>query len=234
MACHELDKVLFAEGNPITRRQTVDALRTAGYDVIEATDGTEALRAIYRQRPDLTVLAVDLAVHDGWQVLSRIREVSEMPVMLIGDTQTDRCAVRSLEAGADDFVGTTCSVAEVLARVEALLRRARYEASPAVTVSLGDVRLEIDLDTRTVRSDGVNLAVTPLEFRLLVTFLRHPDQVLSPEQLLQQAWEDGTCIGTERVKFAVARLRTKLTADGSPDPISAVRGFGYRFHPLSA
>ena len=233
MADRQPDKVLVAERDDASRQTLAAALTLAGNDVVEASNGPDTLRAIYRQRPNLAIISLDLAVHSGWQVLSRIREVSEMPVILLGGADVSGEAVRCLAAGADDYVNAACGTEELLGRVAALFRRSR-SAPTAVTVVLGTAPLEIDLDARTVRSDGAELAVTPLEFRLLTTFLRHPNQTLSAEQLLQQAWEDGSCIGTERVKFAVARLRTKLTADGSPDPISAVRGFGYRFHPLSA
>lgn len=228
------NKVLVAEGDAAKRTLIEQSLQAAGYTTVQAGDGAAALRAFYQERPDLMVVATDLVVHDGWQVLSRIREVSEMPVILLGQPDGVNQSVRGLQAGADDYVMHHCPLPELTARVEALVRRAASARPAAVTVVLGTAQLEIDLDARTVHSDGAELAVTPLEFRLLTTFLRHPNQTLSAEQLLQQAWEDGSCVGTERVKFAVARLRTKLTADGSPDPISALRGFGYRFHPLSA
>ena len=234
MECHPLTKVLVANGDPSARAEATGALHAAGHDVVEAGNGADALRAIYRQRPDLAILAIELAVFDGWQVLGRIREVSEMPVILVGASGLDHLAVRGLEAGADDYIDETCSTAELAARVEALYRRARCTSAQAAAAVLGTAQLEIDLGARTVRCAVADLAVTPLEFRLLATFLRHPDQTLSAEQLLQQAWDDETFVGAERVKFAVSRLRKKLTAHGSTDPITAVRGFGYRFHPLAA
>lgn len=233
MPLAEHGTILVAEGDPHRRQLLCESLAAAGYRTIEVPDGAAALRSLYEDRPELVILASDLAVHDCLTVLARIREVSEMPVVVLGNASCDNDAIRSLEAGADDYLALA-ALPELCARVEALFRRSRYARPPAVTVVLGNAHLELDLDAHTVRSDGADVAVTPLEFRLLTVFLRHPDQILSAEQLLHHAWDDQTGIGPERVKFAVARLRSKLTSTGGTDPITAVRGVGYRYHPLSA
>lgn len=234
MSSAEKDLVLLAESDPRQRRLTRNALVAAGYRITEVPDGAAALRSLYEQRPALAILASDLAVYDCWTVLARIREVSEMPVIVIGDAAGAHGAVQSLEAGADDYLAHPAPLPELCARVDALFRRSRCARPTVVTVVLGNGHLELDLDAHTVRSDGDDVAVTPLEFRLLTAFLRHPDQILSATQLLLQAWDDPTGAGPERVKFAVARLRAKLTSGGNADPITAVRGVGYRYHALSA
>jgi DNA-binding response OmpR family regulator len=119
---------------------------------------------------------------------------------------------------------------ELTARVHALLRRLRNTetAAPgATTISDGDVT--VDLEHRSATAHGRDLDLTPIEFRLLATLARHAGQVLSPEQLLEQAWDDPTAVGADRVKFAVLRLRRKLEGAGVASHIETVRGFGYRY-----
>lgn len=228
------ERILVAEASDQHRLAVCETLQNAGYTTFEAVDGAEAMRSLYELRPDLVVLAAWLPVFDGRQVLSRIREISAMPVIMLTDGHTDGEAAYLLVEGADDVIDVSCALPEVAARVEALLRRAHYASQPVEWVVLGDSRLELDLEAHIVRIDGIPVDVTPLDFRLLTTFLKHPDQVLSPVQLLQQAWDDQSPVGPERVKFAVTRLRHKLTSHGLPDPIAAIRGVGYRYQSLVA
>ena len=121
---------------------------------------------------------------------------------------------------------------ELLARVNATLRRQRWSRPDPVEV-FTDGRVAVDFAHHRVTIDGAEVALTPLEHRLLVALVRHANQVLSPEQLLELAWDDPTGVGPDRVKFVVARLRRKLVAvDPATSPIQAVRGFGYRFSTI--
>jgi hypothetical protein len=227
-------KVLLADRDSVGRSAIAASLAELGYVIVHATNGAEALRGLYAERPDVVLMHTDLPIFDGWQVLSRIRELSGIPVLLIGTPDGSNDAVQALHQGADDYVLSGCADTEVVARVESLVRRLHGAHRSTLLMSLGDAHMMVDLEARTVCIDGTEISVTPIEFRLLTTFMRHPDQILSHDQLLRHAWDDQTKVGPERVKFAVARLRRKLTADGSADPISAVRGFGYRYHPLTA
>jgi len=205
-------------------------LERNGFRVASACDGRDGLRLFHDERPDLVVLDVGLPTMDGWTLLERIRELSEVPVLMLTARHTEADKVRGLRAGADDYLTKPFGNQELLARLEALLRRPRGatpEPSNGATFCHGEVR--IDLGAHLVEVAGRRIELTPIEFRLLETLIRHRGQVLSPEQLLRLAWRDPAAIGPDRVKFAVLRLRRKLgwSAEES-SPIETVRGFGYR------
>jgi DNA-binding response OmpR family regulator len=166
---------------------------------------------------------------DGWQVLERLRDVSDVPVLLLTAHGQESDKVRGLRGGADDYLTKPFTNAELVARVEALLRRSAGATSWADEV-YDDGVLRIDPASRRTYVDGAEVRLTPTEFRLLNVLVRHVGAVLSPNQLLAQAWDDPTGIGPERVKFAVLRLRRKLGwTDPDASPIESVRGFGYRY-----
>jgi DNA-binding response OmpR family regulator len=173
------------------------------------------------------VLDIGLPDLDGWQVLERIRDVSDVPVLLLTARSMEFDKVRGLQAGADDYLTKPFGNAELVARVHALLRRPRGNEAEGDDVLVDDrsgVRME--LRTRRVLVDGETVAVSPLEWRLLLALEQHRGQVLSAEQLLELAWNDPIGASPERVKFAVLRLRRKLGRAGRH--IENVRGFGYR------
>jgi DNA-binding response OmpR family regulator len=185
------------------------------------------LRAFFAERPDLVVLDVAMPVLDGWKTLERIRELSDVPVVMLTARTTELEKTRGLRAGADDYVTKPFGRQELLARVDAVLRRAgTREAQPD---SYSDGFVTIDFSRREVSVRGEPVELTPLEFRLLVAFVRHPNQVLTHEQLLELVWGDATA-AREQVKLYVGYLRKKLCPD-APDsaPIETRRGFGYSY-----
>jgi DNA-binding response OmpR family regulator len=204
-------------------------LTRAGHQVAHAKDGRAGLRDAYSERPELVILDIGLPGMDGWQVLERLRDVSDVPVLLLTAHGQESDKVRGLRGGADDYLTKPFTNAELVARVEALLRRSAGTASWADDV-YDDGVLRIDPAARRTYVDGAEVRLTPTEFRLLNVLVRHVGAVLSPNQLLAQAWDDPTGIGPERVKFAVLRLRRKLGwTDPDASPIESVRGFGYRY-----
>jgi DNA-binding response OmpR family regulator len=198
-------------------------------EVIEASSGTEGLKALYGARPDLVVLDISMPDLDGWGVLNRIREVTDVPVLMLTGSDRELEKVRALRAGADDYVTKPFGIQELLARSEALLRRRRStEEAPA---SYADSLVEVDFQAAEARAGGRPLNLTPLEFRLLTAFVRNANQVLSADQLLAMAWGDSG-FARERVKIYVGYLRSKFRQAGIEDPpIETVRGFGYRYRP---
>jgi DNA-binding response OmpR family regulator len=199
-------------------------------EVIEASTGSEGLRALYGSRPDLVLLDVAMPELDGWGVLTRIREVTDVPVLMLTASDRELEKVRALQAGADDYVTKPLGLQELLVRSEALLRRQRSEEEAPATYADGLV--EVDFHSAEARAGGRPLTLTPLEFRLLTAFVRNPDQVLSQDQLLAMAWGDSG-FARERVKIYVGYLRGKFRDAGVGDPpIETVRGFGYRYRPL--
>ena len=199
-------------------------LMRSGFDVANSTDGKQGLRTFHDARPDLVVLDIGLPTLDGWSVLERIRDLSDVPVLILTAHGSEADKVRGLHGGADDYLTKPFGNRELAARVEALLRRPRTGAEPAEVYDDGS--LLVRLDSREVSVDGAPIALTPTEYRLLAALIRHPGQTLAPDQLLELAWNDPLGIGPERVKFGVMRLRRKL---GAGVRIEAVRGFGYRF-----
>jgi DNA-binding response OmpR family regulator len=164
-------------------------------------------------------------------VLERIRDLSDVPVLILTAHGREGDKVRGLQGGADDYLTKPFGNRELAARVEALLRRPRA-GEPRAEV-YDDGRLLVRVTAREVSVGGTPVSLTPTEFRLLAALIRHPGQTLTPDQLLKLAWNDPLGVGPDRVKFGVMRLRRKL-GQGAGEPgaaIEAVRGFGYRYVP---
>jgi DNA-binding response OmpR family regulator len=222
--------VLVVEDDSDIAMAVSTVLGSVGHDVIISSTGTDALRLFNDQSPDLVVLDIGLPEIDGWQVLERIRDVSEVPVIMLTARDLESDKVRGLMGGADDYLTKPFGKQELIARVHTLLRRNRgHETKDA---HYADGLLEVDFVDHQVRLQGVTVDVTPTEFRLVAAFVRHPRHVLSLGQLLEAAWNDPTGIGPDRVKFAILRLRRKLgNESASASCIESVRGFGYRYLP---
>ena len=202
---------------------------------VVASDGRNGLRNFFDERPDLVVLDIGLPGMDGWEVLERIRDLSEVPVLILTAHDLEHEKVRGLTGGADDYLTKPFGVQELGARIEALLRRSKAAAPPAMgeATIYRDGNLTVDWPAREVRVDGTVVGLTKLEFQLLQMFVRHPGQALSTQQLLEQVWNDPFGIGPERVKFTVLRLRRKLGwQDDQKDVLEAIRGYGYRYTPV--
>lgn len=226
--------VLVIEDDPDVGRLVGRLLERAGHDVRVAVDGEAGLRTFYDRRPDLVVLDVGLPGMDGWQVLERLRELSDVPVLMLTAQGDELDRVRGLRGGADDFVAKPFGRQELAARVEALLRRAALSGAGGRRDAELDVYddgvLTVDHVQRTVAAGGEELRLTPTEFRLLAAFVRHPNQVLSADQIIDLVWGD-PYIQRDQVKLAVGRLRKRLEGRVAPDAIETVRGFGYRYTP---
>jgi DNA-binding response OmpR family regulator len=232
MTTNSTKSILIIEDDPDIRNLLSIRLRHAGYTTLEAANGTDGLRVVHEKRPSLVILDIGLPGMDGWQVLQRIRDITTTPVMILSARGLEAEKVRGLQSGADDYVTKPFGHQELVARIGVLLRRATDEAEPETEYA--DPRLQIDIRSRSVVADGVDVKLTPGEFRLLLALIQHVGQILSPEQLLQLAWDDPTTTNTSRVKFTVLRLRRKLGWDiPETSPIESVRGFGYRYRLVS-
>ena len=219
--------ILVVDDDADTRGLIRRLLERAGYTVREAEDGLAGLRELFALTPDLVLLDVMMPGLDGWATLERIREVSEVPVVMLTARDTEVERVRGLSHGADDYIAKPFGRQELVARVHALLRRA---GTATATASYADAYVEIDFKQHLVRVAGQDVALTPLEFRLLAAFVRHPNQVLSHDQLLELVWGDSFGVSRDQVKLYVGYLRRKLgPGDTASVPIETVRGFGYRY-----
>jgi DNA-binding response OmpR family regulator len=223
-------RVLVVDDDDDIRRLVRTLLERTGATVKDAANGRDGLREFHAWRPDLVVLDVNMPEMDGWNVLERIRDMSEVPVLMLTARGDELERVRGLQSGADDYVVKPFGKQELVARVQALLRRAARGAPQGEADTYADAYLSIDWAQAKVTVGAEDVQLTPLEFRLLSTFVRHPRQVLSREQLLELVWGDAFGVGGDQVKLYVGYLRRKLDA-ASPAavPIETVRGFGYRY-----
>ena len=187
-------------------------LERAGHEVSDASDGREGLRELYAGSPDLVILDVAMPGLDGWATLERIREVSDVPVLMLTARDAELERVRGLRGGADDYVVKPFGRQELVARVDVLLRRPR---SGGAQDTYADARLSISFAQRAVRYDDREVALTRLEYRLLSAFVRHPNQVLSHEQLRELVWGDTTSYLPRRGQ-ALRRISAAKARSGRP------------------
>ncbi len=224
--------ILVADDDPDIRGLLRELFERAGYAVLDAADGRSALRALYAARPELVILDVSMPELDGWSTLARIRDLSDVPVIMLTARAAELEKVRGLKAGADDYVTKPFGRQELLARVEALLRRSERPVREDVQDVYADGVVTIEFAQRAVRVGDDEVSLTPLEYRLLTAFVRHPSQVLSHEQILALVWGTEEA-STAQVKLYVGYLRRKLGPAGAR-LIETVRGFGYRYRPAPA
>jgi DNA-binding response OmpR family regulator len=219
-------RILVVDDDDDIRNLVKTLLERGGAEVREAANGREGLREFHAWRPDLVVLDVSMPELDGWNVLERMRDMSEVPVLMLTARGDELERVRGLQAGADDYVVKPFGRQELVARINALLRRAQRGAPQEEADSYADPYLTIDWAQARVTVADRDVQLTPL--------VRHPRQVLSRDQLLELVWGDAFGVGGDQVKLYVGYLRRKLDPS-SPDtvPIETVRGFGYRYSPPS-
>lgn len=221
--------ILVIEDDPDIRGLVVALIERAGLRATEAADGRAGVRAFFEQRPDLVVLDIGMPELDGWEVLGRIRDLSEVPVLMLTAEGEQVQKVRGLEGGADDYVTKPFDREELVARIHALLRRSSRDEDRE---ALEDGSITLDGAGHRVQVDGQELALTPTEFRLLAFLMRNRNHVVSQLQLLEAVWGNADA-DPHQVRLYVSYLRRKLNEAGV-DPIETVRGFGYRYrlaHP---
>ena len=216
--------ILVVEDEPRLVRLIESILRTADYRVLTAGTGADALEMVALEAPDLILLDLLLPGDiDGFDVCRRVREFSDVPIIMLTARTQETDKLRGFELGADDYVTKPFSAKELLARVQAVLRRSRgFTAGPA-RLTVGD--LVIDLAAHRVTRDGEDIHLTPTEFRLLHLLMRHPGRAFGRSYLLDTIWGD-QFVGERSVDNAVLRLRKKLGPLG--EAIETVWGVGYR------
>jgi DNA-binding response OmpR family regulator len=222
-------KALVIGGESEARRHLRALLAAADFDPSEAGVGGDGLKLLYSEHPDVVLLDFTLPDHSGFDLLERVREVSEVPLVALFERDSPSERVQALRAGADDCVTKPVGV-ELIARIEALLRRPR----PAIEVAaiIEDEFIRIDRGRHEVQALGTEVPLTPTEFRMLGAFAENPGRVLGHGQLLDMVWGD-RIRAKDEVKLYVSYLRRKLGAAGV-DPVETVRGVGYRYLPRRA
>ena len=219
-------KILIVDDDRELRELVGFVLSSAGYPVVEAGDGLEALRQHAAESPDLVILDVNLPGIDGFEVCRRIRVDSATPVMMLTVRGEEADQVRGLDLGADDYLAKPFSPRTLLARVRALLRRGGAER-PA---PLGAGAIVLDPDLQTVSVGGATpVRLTNLEFRLLQLMVATPNRTVPPERLVRHLWGHRATGDRQLLKQLVHRVRQKVEADpADPRYLKTVSGVGYR------
>ena len=201
-------------------------LRADGFDTAWCSSGLRAVRVVELYRPDLILLDLMRPGRDGVDVCRDIRAISDIPIVMLTAKSDTRDVVEGLEAGADDYVAKPFKVKELLARIRTRLRRHVAEADSTL-LPIGD--LVVNPGEHTVRRGSEVIALTPLEFDLLLALARRPRQAFSREMLLDEVWGYRGATDTRLVNVHVQRLRSKIEHDPEhPEIILTVRGVGYR------
>jgi two-component system alkaline phosphatase synthesis response regulator PhoP len=233
MAAPDAAMVAIVEDDPAIATGLGLNLGLQGYRTATATDGDAAMVLIADAHPDLILLDISLPKRTGLQVLEALRAGGDhTPVIVLSARQHEFDKVAALQLGADDYVTKPFALAELMARVAAVLRRTRPRESPAPTeLGFGDVR--IDLASRSVTRGGAPVALTHLEMELLIFFCRNRDRVFSRDELVREVWGLRPGGQPRTVDNFVAQLRAKLEPDPEkPAYFITVRGSGYRFVPV--
>jgi two-component system, OmpR family, KDP operon response regulator KdpE len=222
--------ILVADDDPQLLRLMTRNLELAGYTVLPAVDGAEALDLAETTRLDLIILDVMMPRMDGFTVSQRVREFSSVPIIIVTARGQDQDKVRGLDLGADDYLTKPFSVEEFLARVRAVLRRSQYadeSVSPGQAMyAIGD--LAIDFARYTVTMDGRDISLTPVEYKMLAYLARNAGRVLTQDQLLEHVWGDAYLGESHLLQVNVNRLRRKIEPDPThPKYILTRVGVGY-------
>jgi two-component system KDP operon response regulator KdpE len=201
-------------------------LREAGFEVVPAETASEALDRAAVRPPQAAIVDLVLPDGDGVEVTRELRKWSEMPILVLSAVGDEDQKVRALEAGADDYITKPFGARELVARLQAALRRARRsEEEPAVSVE----GLEVDLAARTVKRDGVPVHLTPIEFDLLRVLVRNRGRLMTHRALLSEVWGPEYVDDIQPLRTHIARLRAKIEPEGRPRYIVTDPGVGYRF-----
>lgn len=228
----ESPHVLVVDDEEDLRELTRLTLELAGHRVTVASDGMEGLRIFFSEPPDVVLLDIRMPAMDGWTLLERIREVSDVPVIMLTAYGQEWQKVQGLRGGADDYMVKPVGKQELLARIDAVRRRST--SAQGTRDPYQDAVLSIDFRRHKVyvRSEEVHLS--PIEFKLLAIFVQNQDMVLSADQLLDSCWGDRDS-GPDSVRVYMNYLRKKLEDDpAKPRLLETVRGFGYRYRSQDA
>jgi DNA-binding response OmpR family regulator len=224
-----METVLIVEDDPTMLRGLKDNFEFHGYHVLTAEDGEAGLNTALNAKPAVILLDLMLPKINGYEVCRLIRrEKLDMPIIMLTAKSEETDVVLGLNLGADDYVTKPFSIKELLARVEALLRRTRH--SEAETYRFADY--ELDLSARKLTRRGEELKLSPKEFKLLTLFVKHPGRALSRDEILNLVWGYDSFVGPRTIDRFVTTLRNKVEPDPrNPVFIHTIRELGYKFEP---
>lgn len=221
-------RILVVDDEPQIQRFLRPALQAAGYEVLEAADAAQALKAVATAAPDLVILDLGLPDMDGKEVVANIRGWSQVPIIILSARDRESEKIASLDLGADDYIEKPFGIGELTARIRAALRhRIQMDGGQAQLSADG---LAIDMVKRLVTRDGEALRLTPKEYDLLVMLARHAGRVVTHKTLLTSIWGAAHGEDLHYLRVFIGQLRGKIERDaGNPKIIRTEPGVGYRF-----
>jgi two-component system KDP operon response regulator KdpE len=223
-------RVLVIDDEVQIRRFLDIGLRAEGYEVLQAATASDGLAQAATRAPDLVILDLGLPDRDGHEVLSELRQWSQVPVLTLSVRNTEAEKVRALDAGSNDYMTKPFGIQELMARLRALLRDRAVAGLKEVQPRYDDDRLSIDLAKREVLLDGSPLLLTRKEFAVLALLLRHAGRVVTQQQLLREVWGATHVQDSQYLRIVIGKLRQKLGDDpAQPRWLKTEPGVGYRF-----
>lgn len=222
------DRVLVVDDEPQIQRFLKPALKAAGYDVLTADTGAQALKAIAVAAPDVVILDLGLPDIEGKDIIKEVRTWSRVPIIVLSARDRESEKIAALDLGADDYVEKPFAIGELIARIRAALRRKAQEADETLRVEAGDV--VVDTLKRVVTRKGEPVRLTPIEYDLLAILVRHAGRVVTHRQLLGSVWGPAHVEDTQYLRVFIGQLRAKIEADpANPSLIQTEPSIGYRF-----
>ncbi|GAB4578656.1 MAG: response regulator [Anaerolineales bacterium] len=218
--------ILVVDDERAIRRFLSTALTAHGHTVHEAANGQDAFAAVVQHRPDLVILDLGLPDLDGIEVTRRLREWTQIPIIILSVREQETDKIAALDAGADDYLTKPFHAGELMARIRAALRRA---VRPETTTAFTEGNLSVDFTRRLVKVNGTEVKLTPTEYDLLKVLITHAGKVLTHQQLLRQVWGTGYESEYHILRVNISNLRHKIEADAArPRFILTEPGVGYR------
>jgi len=223
-----VDKVLILDSDTSLLRCVAEYLEARSFEVIRSNSGSDALRLLMREKPDLVVMDVEVSDMPGWTALARVREVTDIPLILLTGKSGEADKLRGFSMGADDYVTKPFSFAELTARVQAVLKRSRKTVRKSrKTARFGET--QVDFRKHEATRGGEVIPLTPTEFRLLEALASRDGDAVSENELIKEVWDEFRQEETAAVRRYIWMLRQKFEQDPSePQWILTVRGYGYR------
>ena len=226
-------RILAVDDEPEIVRFLKVALSTAGYEVIAADTGREAVRLVAARAPDVVVLDLGLPDMDGKQVIEAVRAFSKVPIVVLSARDREAEKIAALDLGADDYIEKPFGIGELMARLRTATRHAAVEKREPARVEVGD--LVVDLERRLVTRAGEPVKLTPKEYDLVAVLARHAGRVVTHRQILTAVWGPAHTDDTQYLRVFIGQIRTKIEADPSnPAVIRTEPGVGYRFAEADA
>jgi DNA-binding response OmpR family regulator len=224
------EKILLVEDDIEFINLTRTWLHNAGYEVFTAGDGVEGMRRVFSNRPDIVILDANIPKMDGWEVCRRIRDMSDIPVLMVTVNGQKSDKLKGFNVGADDYLAKPIDFHELIARIQAILRRTRSAVRDNRSTTFNNGDIEVDWGSRQVWVRGQRVKLSPTEFKIMSCLIKSRGWIVTHEQLLEKAWGPNYIGDKSFVKLYIRYLRQKIEKDPhKPQIIMTERGVGYYF-----